>query len=169
MEIMQALLTRRSIRKFTQDSISDEHLHQLLQAGMAAPSATNRRPVHIFVIQKKESRIELSQSNPQARMLESAPLCLAIVADKTLQPVKDLQINDGSASIENILLCAHGLGLGAVWLGVIHLQPWYRVIINLLHLSDTMVPIGLIAIGHPNETKTFIDRYDESKIHFDNI
>lgn len=167
MDMLQTILTRRSIRKYTAEPISDHDITCLVQAGMAAPSATNRRPIHIFVIQKKETLLAFVKGNPYAKMLETAPLCLAIVADKTLQPVKDFQINDGSAAIENILLCAHGLGLGAVWLGVIHFQPWYNVIIERLKLSENMVPIGLISLGHPGETKNAEDRFDLSKIHYD--
>lgn len=169
METLKTILTRRSIRRFTQETVSEEDLDKLLKTGLSAPSATNRRPIHIVVIQKKETLLLLSQNNPHAHMLQNAPLALAIVADKTLQPVKDFQINDGSAAIENILLCAHSLGLGGVWLGVIHFQPWYKVIYEQLKLPETMVPIGLIALGHPDETKNVEDRYDSNKIHWENF
>ncbi len=166
METFEAIMTRRSIRKYTEEKLTPEEIQSLLQAGMNAPSATNRRPIHLYVIENKEVLARLSHSNLFARMLKQAPLAIAIVADKRLQPVKDFQINDGSAAVENILLCAHSLGLGAVWLGVIHLQPWYKVLYEQLQLPEYMVPISLVAIGHPAETKTTEDRYDEKKIHF---
>jgi len=167
MDTLTAILSRRSIRKYTEEPISEEHLDLLLKAGMAAPSACNHRPIHIFVIRNKKTLAVLSHSNIFSRMLAHTPLCLAIVADKKLEPFKDFRINDGSAVIENILLAAHDLGLGAVWLGTIQQQPWYAVIKKQLNLSTHMVPIGLIAIGHPNETKTAEIRYDEKNIHFD--
>ncbi len=167
MDTLTAILSRRSIRKFTEEPVSEEHLDLLLKAGMAAPSACNHRPIHIYVIRNKKTLAVLSHSNIFSRMLAHTPLCLAVVADKMLEPIKDFRINDGSATIENILLAAHELGLGAVWLGTIQQQPWYAVIKKQLNLTTRMAPIGLIAIGHPNETKTVEIRYDENKIHFD--
>ncbi len=167
MDTLTAILTRRSVRKFTDEPISDEHLDLLLKAGLAAPSACNRRPIHIYVIRNRQTLDILSHNNINARMLAHAPLCLAIVADKTLETYSDLRIDDGSAVIENILIAANGLGLGGCWLGTLRQQRWYKPIIEQLKLSENMVPIGLIAIGHPNETRVPGERYDETKIHFD--
>jgi nitroreductase len=167
METLQAIQTRRSIRKYSATAVSDKDVEAIICAGLSAPSATNRRPIHIVVIKNKLTMKALSIVNTHARMLDSAPLCFAIVADTTLQPVKDFYINDGSAAIENMLLAAHDLGLGAVWLGVIHMQEWYHTIFTLLKLPANFVPIGFISVGHPDEVKAIENHFDPSKIHIE--
>ena len=165
MDVITAINTRRSIRRYTEEPISEQDLHTILTAGLAAPSATNRRPIHIIVIQKKETLQLLSAINSHGKMIEKAPVCLVVVADRSAQPVKELYLNDGSAVIENILIAANGIGLGAVWIGVYHFASWYNELLRITVLPENLIPVGLIAVGHPDEKKVTGDRYDSAKIH----
>ena len=162
---MTAIRTRRSIRRYTNEPVSEEDLHTILEAGLCAPSATNRKPSHIIVVRNPETLKLLSAINSHGKMIETAPLCLAIVADTAVQANETLILNDGSALVENILLAAHGIGLGAVWIGVTPQHNFYKELSRILGLPDNIIPIALIPVGHPDEKKITGDRYEAAKIH----
>ena len=118
MEVKDALLKRRSIRKFKEDKISEELINELLIAAMSAPSACNKKPWEFFVITNEEKLQELKKASRFARY--DAPL--AIVVCGNLSKALPLQlstywIQDCSAATQNILLRVTDLGLGAVWCG----------------------------------------------------
>ena len=71
--IVESIMTRTSIRDYTDQAISADTVETLLRAGMAAPSAVNKQPWHFIVVNKKEKLMELASTNPYAKMLEKAP------------------------------------------------------------------------------------------------
>jgi len=115
--VLDAILTRTSVRSYEKKSIEKEKIEKLLRAGMAAPSALNKQPWH-FVVVTDRSRLEsLSEANPYAAMVAKAPLAIVVCGDmnKTLEgDASAFWIQDCSAASENILLAAAGMGLGAV-------------------------------------------------------
>ena len=116
--IIENIMTRTSIRQFTDQTISADTIETLLRAGMAAPTAVNKQPWHFVAVTSKDKLEEMAINNPNARMLEQAPLTIVVCGDmqKALEgEVRALWVQDCSAATENILLAAHGLGLGAVW------------------------------------------------------
>jgi len=167
MEVMNAIKTRRSIRRYTEQKISEEILHELLEAGFCAPSAMNYRPYHFVVVQEKEQLQRVSECSVYSKMIESAACCIVVVADTNKQKLKDLWINDCSASIQNILLAAHSLGLGAVWCGVVEDRGIDRKLKEVLLLPDAIQPAGMISIGYPAENREVTDRFEESKVHYE--
>ena len=167
MEVMEAIKTRRSIRKYQDKAIDENILHDLLDAGFCAPSAMNFRPVHFVVIQKKDQLKKVSACGMFTKMIKNASCCIVVVGDTKKQKIHDLLVNDCSAAIENILLAAHGFGLGAVWCGVPEKRGLDRKIKELIELPDKMQAFGLIAVGYPDEIKDGKDRYEESKIHYE--
>jgi hypothetical protein len=117
---LQFILGRRSIRVYAPGEVSEAAINQLLQAAMAAPSAVARDPWRFVVIRKKETLSTIAAALPNGGMLATAPLGIVVCGD--LDAAHDRQLSyllqDCSAAIENLLLCAHGLGLGACWLGI---------------------------------------------------
>ena len=116
--IIENIMTRTSIRQFTDQTISADTIETLLRAGMAAPTAVNKQPWHFVAVTNKDKLKEMAINNPNARMLEQAPLTIVVCGDmqKALEgEARALWVQDCSAATENILLAAHGLGLGAVW------------------------------------------------------
>lgn len=167
MELKEALLRRRSIRKFTDEAISDEKIEELLHAAMSGPSACNRTPWEFFVITKPEKLEELRTASRFTKM--NAPL--AIVVCGNLSRALPLQlspfwIQDCSAATENILLRATDLGLGAVWCGIHPQKRAEKRVSEILELKEKLIPLNIIWIGHPAEEPEPRDQYDKKRIHY---
>ena len=167
MEVKEALLKRRSIRKFKEDEISDEIINELLIAAMSAPSACNKKPWEFFVITNEEKLQELKKASRFARY--DAPL--AIVVCGNLSKALPLQlstywIQDCSAATQNILLRVTDLGLGAVWCGAHPQKNVEKKIKEILDLSDKLVPLNIIFIGYPNQDAEPRTQLEEKKIHY---
>ena len=167
MEVKEALLKRRSIRKFKDEKISEELINELLIAAMSAPSACNKKPWEFFVITNEEKLQELKKASRFARY--DAPL--AIVVCGNLSKALPLQlstywIQDCSAATQNILLRVTDLGLGAVWCGAHPQKNVEKKIKEILDLSDKLVPLNIIFIGYPNQDAEPRTQLEEKKIHY---
>lgn len=114
------LFARRSIRRFTGESVDPDQIDMLLKAAMAAPSANNSKPWHFVAVTDAAVRGALAQAHPYAKMVAHSPLCIVPCGDPGLLRgiASGYWVQDLSAATENILLAATGLGLGAVWCGV---------------------------------------------------
>ncbi len=138
----------------------------LLKAGMAAPSAGNQQPWHFVVIDDRQILDEIPTFHPYSSMLKDAAAAILVCGDKGSEKYPGYWMIDCSAATENILLAAHALGLGAVWLGIYPREDRVSGIRQLIRLPEPVMPLSLIAIGYPAETKPPADRYDEKKIHY---
>jgi nitroreductase len=165
----QFLLGRRSIRVYDPGEISETAITQLLQAAMAAPSAVARDPWRFVVIRKKETLSTIAAALPNGGMLVTAPLGIVVCGD--LEAVHDHQLSyllqDCSAAIENLLLCAHALGLGACWLGIHPREERIRKLKEILQLPASVIPIAVISIGHPGEEKEPRTRFNCEYVHWE--
>jgi len=115
MDAIEAILTRRSIRRFRDEPVSDDLIETLLRAAMAAPSAGNQQPWHFVVIRDRETLDTTSTVHPYATMAAEAALAIVVCGDTTLEMHKGFWVQDCAAAIQNLLLAAHASGLGAVW------------------------------------------------------
>lgn len=167
MDILEAINSRRSIRKFTGEVISDEDLKAILQAGFQAPSAHNLQPREYIVVKDKDTIEKINEFHQYTKMLPKAGCGIVVCGDKEKQPETGFLVADCSASIENMLLAAHGLGLGAVWCGIYSAENLVKSMSELLDLPEHIVPIGMVVVGTKVEDKKEKDRYDESKVHFE--
>ena len=164
MEALEAILSRRSIRRYTDQKISDELIKKMLQAAMSAPSAHNYQPWHFILIDDRKLLDQVPQFHPYAKMLKQAPLAIAVCGDLTLEKNIDYIIEDCSAASQNILLAAHALGLGAVWLGIHPRKERVDGLKKLLKTEEHILPVSLISIGYPAEQKSAEDRYNPDKV-----
>lgn len=165
LDVLSAISTRRSIREYTEQTITDEQLNTILNAGFCSPSAKNKRPWNFIVIKNKDQLMKLSKTNINGKTIKHANCCIIVCGDKILQGTKELLIADCSASTQNMLLASHGLGIGAVWCGIIQNSDWKKQIVTLFKLPESIVPISVISLGYPKEIKTSENRFDLSKIH----
>lgn len=164
-DILEHIFSRRSIRKYTDQTVSREDILRLLQAGMAAPSATNRQPWEFIVVTDRELLARLRKGLIFGRY--RAPVAIAVCGNMRRAwpgPARNFWIQDCSAAAENILLAATGLGLGAVWIGVHPIKPLAKVVSRILSLPGHVVPLGVIYVGHPSEAKEARTQYDEDKV-----
>ncbi len=165
MDILEAIRTRRSIRKYTADPVSEADLRELLEAAMSAPSAGNEQPWEFIVIDDRETLDAIPAFHPYAAMLKQAPAAILICGDLEREKYRGFWVQDCSAAIENLLLAAHGKGLGAVWLGVYPVEDRVAATRELFGLPPHVVPLAFIALGHPAEEKGPADRYNETRVH----
>jgi nitroreductase len=163
MDAVEAILSRRSIRKYTGETIPEDTLTELLKAAMNAPSAHNGQPWSFVVITERKILDAVPDFHPYASMLKSAPAAIAVCGDSKADPLFWEQ--DCSAATENILLASHALGLGAVWLAIHPYAERVQGIRKMLALPENIVPLCLVSIGHPNEQKPPGQRYDPAKVH----
>lgn len=162
-KIFEAILSRRSIRKYTAEPISEMEIRKMLEAAMAAPSASNLKPWHFIVVTERRLLDELAQAHPHGKMLFEAPLCIAVCGDTSFS--ESFWVQDCSAATENLLLTISSLGLGAVWLGVYPRQDRVNSIRKVLRLPEAIIPLNLIPIGHPAEEKEPRTQYDQQRVH----
>ena len=165
METLQALSTRRSIRSFTPEAVSDADLDAILRAAMAAPSASNERPWRFIVARERATLDRLSKATPFAGPLAAAPLGIVVCADQKVLRHKGFWVIDCSAAIENMLLAAHAIGLGGVWIGVHPVAALSLAVRLAAGLPRHIKPHSLVAIGHPAEDRPPVDRFDPGFIH----
>ncbi len=166
---LQWLFGRRSIRAFRRGEVSDDQVQTLLEAAMAAPSAVAKDPWRFIVIRDRTILEELSNNLSNGVMLRKASLGVVVAGD--IECAHDRQLSyllqDCSASIQNLLLAAHVIGLGACWLGVHPRQPRMELVTRLLGLPVEIIPVACIAIGHPTEVKEPRTRFSSAKVHHD--
>ena len=167
MDLFDAIYGRRSIRQFTPEAVSDERLMQLLKAAMAAPSAGNEQPWHFVVVSEREKLDAITKFHPYANALETAPLGIVVCGDLMIERYEGFWVQDCSAAIENLLLAAYALGLGTVWLAGHPVEDRCVNLRRLLGIPANVVPLAIIAVGHPAETKPPVDRFNMSRIHRD--
>lgn len=162
---MDIIRTRRSIRRYTAEPVAPELVATMLEAAMAAPSAGNEQPWEFIVITERPVLEALHQAHPHSSMLLEAPVAIAVCGDTTREKHLGMWVEDCSAATENILLEAESLGLGAVWLGV---YPHEERVINIsrvLGLPPSVIPLSLVAVGHPAEHKHPSERFDAARVH----
>lgn len=150
MEILEAIYSRRSVRDFTAEPISGAHVREILQAGAWAPSGLNNQPWRFVVVRDKDMKSGMAGLTRYTRILEEAPVAIAVFIDRSAMyhEVKDHQAI--GACLQNMLLAAHALGLGAVWLGEILKNA--EAVRLLLEVPDCLELMAVVAVGHPAGT-----------------
>ncbi len=164
-EGINLLMTRRSVRAYTEEPVSERDVETILRAAMAAPSAGNEQPWHFVVVRDRETMRQITRVHPYAGMLEEAALCIAVTAELALEKYKDMWVQDCSAATQNILLAAHALGLGAVWLGVHPVAEREAGLKRILALPEGVECLALVSIGRPAEQPEPADRYEPHRVH----
>lgn len=167
MEVFEAIFNRRSIRQYTPETVSDDTLEILLKAGMYAPSAVNKQPWEFIVFRNPETIKQIVEVHPNASMLLRANAAILVCWDENRQHDTGYGPVDCAAATQNILLAAHGLGLGAVWAGIYPRQQRMEAVHKIFGLPPHIRGFSLIALGYPAEQKPMPIRFDKSKIHLE--
>ena len=160
------IMTRTSVRQYTDRQISADTLETLLKAGMAAPTAVNKQPWAFVVTTGRDALDSLATLQP---CLKTAAAAITVCGDMTRAiegEGRDFWVQDCSAATENILLAAHALGLGAVWTGVYPIAERVDDVSRALALPDSVVPMCIIAVGYPLADQEPKDKWDPSKVHY---
>ncbi|MCL2142220.1 MAG: nitroreductase [Methanimicrococcus sp.] len=147
-ETIQTILSRKSVRQFLPNPVPEDFISSLLECARFAPSGLNNQPWRFIVVDDKEIQMQLSELTHYSDILLSAPLSISVFLDTSASYHREKDIAAIGASIQNILLSAHSLGLGAVWLGEILKNK--EKVSTVLNAPDSFELIAVIAIGYPD-------------------
>ena len=162
--MLDLIKKRRSIRKYTDNPLSDREISMLLEAAMAAPSADNLQPWEFIVVEDQGLRQDLAQTHPWSTMCADAPVVVVVCANERRS---SHWVEDASAATENLLLAAAGRDLGAVWVGIYPNTRYEKHVRQALDIPSSLRVLCLVPVGHPAESKPPHSKMDESKVHYD--
>jgi nitroreductase len=145
---MEALTTRRSVRKFKPDPVPRELLEKIVDAGRLAPTARNVQPWEFVVVTDAAKRAALAEINDHGKFIAQAPACIVVLS----QPTK-YYLEDGAAATTNMLNAAAALGLGSCWVAG-DKKPYAAKIVQMVGAPPEMRLVASIALGWPAETPT---------------
>ncbi|MBS7641062.1 MAG: nitroreductase family protein [Candidatus Bathyarchaeia archaeon] len=154
MDVFETIRSRRSIRAFTGEDVSDEQIEKILEAARWAPSAGNLQPWEFIIIRRPEIKREVARAALNQTFIEEAPVVIVVCANEirsgSVYGSRGMNlycIQDTAAAIENMLLAACALGLGACWVGAFNEEEVRRI----LKIPKGVRPVAIIPIGHPAE------------------
>lgn len=164
METMETIRSRRSVRGFTDENVSDVILHQILEAGRWAPSGLNNQAWRFITVRDPDTKVALSKLTEYGATIKNAQLLIVVFLDKDhmYHYVKDVQ--SIGACIQNILLAIHSMGLGGVWLGEILKNR--ENVNNVLGAPDSFELMAVIALGHPIQKERVSERRELVQLVF---
>ncbi len=162
MDVLEAIHSRRSVRRYSSESISDDELEKLVDAAASAPSAGNIQP-WVFIIIRKPQNLVLLRST--ARGMSGTPVAMiAICLDRqqTIMVSDEMALLSLGAALQNLLLTAHCLGLGACAIGSFHRLSTCSILALPQHLELKL----LVALGHPVDKPESPRRRDFEEVRF---
>lgn len=162
---MNAIFKRTSVRKYKDQPIEPEKIELLLRAGMAAPSACNQQPWEFYLTTNREKLAELGACSRYATPTIGAALAIVPCYRRDGLIAPDYAEIDLSACVENILLEAEELGLGAVWMGIAPGRDRMENVRKVLNVDDSLEPFAILAVGYPAVENKQQDRFDPARIH----
>ncbi len=166
--VLENIHSRKSVRQFTSEPVSEKQVETLLRAAMAAPTAVNYQPWRFVVLNDRESLDALAEHLPFAKMITQAPLVI-VVCGETLwmrgeeNPFWSL---DCSAAAQNMLLAAEAIGLGAVWTAAYPDKNICKAVSEALGLPSTVQPLCVVPVGHPAGNDQPKDKWKPENIHY---
>lgn len=167
METLEAIFTRRSIRKYIDKTVEEDKIDIIIDAAMSAPSAGNARPWHFVVIRERETLDKIPEFHHHAKMIKQAQLAIVVCGDPSLEKYKGRWTLDCSAATENLLLALHALGLAGVWVGLYPVEERMKGMAELLKVPENVIPFAVVPIGYSETKGEKADRFEKSKIHYD--
>jgi len=154
MDVFEAIRKRRSVRQYKDGDVDDNLIGVILWAGSQAPSAGNMKEWKFVVIKDKKKKELLFEASLKQDHVKNAPVVIVVGVDVHMANMKYgirgervYAIEDASAAIENMLLAATALGLGACWIGALDEEE----VRNIVGFPESIRPIALITIGYPDE------------------
>ena len=168
--VIDNIMTRSSVRAYTDQAVSDSLVETMLRAAMAAPTAVNKQPWRFVVIRDRAILDSIAANMEYMKMVAQAPIAIVVCGEidpNQPEALKDYWIQDCCAATENLLLAAHALGLGAVWCGVTPTPHRMEYIKNVLSLPNNIQALNVIAIGYPAGEQHPKDKWKPENIHYD--
>jgi len=159
MDALNAIFTRRSIRAFRPDPVDPDAIRTILEGAMHAASAGNQQPWRFVVIQDRATLQAIAQEHPYAAVLEQAPVAILVCGATRELAHPDFWADDCAAATQNLMLTAHALGLGSVWVGLHPRPDRMEILSRLVQLPEMVEPFALVPLGYPGERPGKPERY----------
>ena len=161
------IFARRSVRRYTGEAVTDGEIRDLLEAAMAAPSACARDPWCFVTVRDRAALDRLAAGLPNGQMLRQAAAAIAVCGDpaRAQRNLESYLLQDCSAAVENLLVAAAALGLGACWLGVHPVEDRMDHIRKLFGVPAAILPVAAVALGRPAEFPGPRTRYRDEAVH----
>lgn len=179
-ETIRTIMSRKSVRSFTDQPIPTEYMETMLKAAMAAPTGSNIQPWHFVVLTDKSQYEKVFENNFNMRIFNSAAAVVVFCADTTVtrpprnnpdgEPVtrpSGTWRDDLGACTENFLLAAESLGLGAVWTAGYPYSDRYASMKRELGIPDPILPYCAVAVGYPAGDEQPKDKWKPERIHYE--
>ena len=154
------------MREFKPGAIKREQIEQLLAAGMSAPSAHNEQPWCFVVVDDREILKKLATTGTHVEVAATAAAAIVVCGDMDLELAPGTWVQDCSAATQNILLAAHALGLGAVWINCYPEEVMQREVAGLFKIPDHVKPLSIVIMGVPAIEVAPKDNYLAERVHF---
>lgn len=166
MDAIENILTRKSVRSFSDKEIEEEKIEMLMKAAMSAPSAVNKQPWVFYVCKSEEAKEKVIKVMPFGKYKSPIIIIPCIKELASIPLAHDLVNCDLSAATENILLAAHALGLGAVWCAVYPNKLQQKNIAKAIGCKASETPFSAIYVGYPSEDdKSKVkDKFDKDRV-----
>ena len=163
MEVLEAIRTRRSIRKYEKRPVPEEAIGKILEAGRWAPSASNAQPWDFIVLRDEGVRKEVARAATYGRFLADAPLGIAVVIDPA---ASTHPVEDGAIATQNMLLAAHALGLGTCWIGS-YGSTYEEKVKEILGIPRGKRLLSIVSVGFPAESPKSARRELKELVFYD--
>ncbi len=165
MSLKDAIFTRRSVRSYTEEAVSQEHIDMLIKAAMQAPSAGNNQPWEFLVVDDKAKLEEIAQVKKAVSMAKKAPLGILTCINRDFEKLKGFGVQSVCCATQNMLLMAHSLGLGAVWTSVYPNEDFVAGYRKVFSLPENIIPVAFVVIGHPKKQPQPKDYFKPERVH----
>jgi nitroreductase len=164
METIKAIMTRRSIRTWTDEPVTADERKIIMEAAMNAPSAADARPWHFVAIDDPAVIKQFTQLGG-TEMLEESSYMVMVCGDPSREIYPGFWLQDCACAAQNIQLAAHDIGIGCVWIAIYPLEERVETCRRVLDIPEVITPFALLAMGVPNEVHSPEYRYDEERLH----
>ena len=171
MDAIQTIMSRTSVRQYSDQKISETALRTILEAGMSGPSCVNARDWSFIAVRDPQMLARMADANGRAaEPLRTAKLGILVCGDleRAFHRAPEYWVIDGAIAAQNMILAAHALGIGSVWLGTWPQENRVQAQSELFHLPETQVPHSVIAFGYPKEESTKEKLiWEEDRVHYE--
>ncbi len=166
---LECIMTRASVRSYSDRQVPDSIINKILRAGMAAPTAANQQPWHFVVVTDQALKDSITAAFEYTKMVSDCGFAVVVCGDMDNLFQGDIPdggfwVEDCSAASENMLLAAHALGLGAVWCGIYPMRDREGKLRQILNIPATLTPLNVMAFGYPAAPVTPKQKWDPAKV-----
>ncbi|MHB1316082.1 MAG: nitroreductase family protein [Christensenellales bacterium] len=169
MNTLEAIFKRRSIRRYTPDLVKEEDIETIIKAAMAAPSAHNSHPCYYIILRDRALMDRIGNQYIYHKMLQRSNAAIVLCADAALmhEDMDIFMVDDCAAAMENMLLAASDLGLGAVWLGIHSRKEFTDNLHEWLKIPQEIFVHSIICLGYPQGEQKEVDRLQPQRVYRD--